>query len=403
MNMNTIASLLHDDTTVIGGAPTQTNASTIHTYEPARTLDELLTSASMYVLTHDRQHYDPMFKIAEDWAIEYGAVFGGDVGALLATTHTMNKDTYVWDLYVDDTWQSAKALADRLAQVNTPHVDKSLLVLTTSIPNREMEITCGRDMFRIFALDRYRGVKLIEVMKPPTVTGFFGGTVMIMPKIFNDIDRLQLLYNPAHFKKWPVVVHGGMQPQYNKVALAKLVREDPRVITIGDYAHGDKGRLAIICDMDDDEIKQLIQQGLTSHAISIVSFATCLPGDFQLRKRTVYMRSDDGQVAICDVFNSTAYELVPFVIHNGTKIGAPLVLARFALIEQWLCQLISATTGANLTQRIAELNRQYELTAATTDPLQTTNFLGVNISAQTVKKKIIKVSKRAPPYYPVTT
>lgn len=375
------------------------------------TLDELIAKASEYVLTHDRKRFDPFFKAAEAWAVETGAVFGGDVGKHLAHTCTMTKDTYVWDLYVDSTWQNAKKLCDMLARCDTKHVNKDTLALHTSIPNREMRITVdSRTLFNIFALDRYRGAKLVEVMKPPTVTGFFGADVFIMPKLFNDIDTLQLQYNPAHFKKWPALRNGGAKhhkqhKQALHVEFAKYIREDPRVVVVGDYAYAEHGRLQILIDAPDDELKSLVRHALLSeHAridssVSIVSFATCLP-DFQLRKRVVYLTENGQQRALMDVFNSTEYELIPYEIHNGYKIGAPLVLARFALIEVWLCQLIEATTGAMLAQRRVELMAIYDRAYSAAGPLQTTNFIGVNVSAAAVKKKIVREQRRVPSYFP---
>jgi hypothetical protein len=373
----------------------------------APTLDELITIASEYVLTHDRKRFDPFFAAAEAWAVETGAVFGGDIGKHLAVDNKMTKDTYVWDLYVDSTWQNAKKLCDKLAQCETKHVNKDTLALHTSIPNREMRITVdARTLFNIFALDRYRGAKLVEVMKPPTVTGFFGASVMIMPKLFNDIDTLQLRYNPAHFKKWPTLRTGGAKQRNinHHVEFAKYIREDPRVVVIGDYAYAERGRLQILIDASDDELKSLVKHALQADdsraAVSIVSFATCLP-DFQLRKRVVYLTENGHQKALMDVFNSPEYELVPFVTHTVYKIGHPLVIARFALIEVWLCQLIEATTGSNLAQRRVELMSIYDRAISEVPrSLQTTDFMGVNVSAAAVKKKIIREQRRVPSYFP---
>lgn len=371
----------------------------------APTLDELIATASEYVLTHDRKRFDPFFAAAEAWAVETGAVFGGDIGLYMAHDNKMTKDTYVWDLYVDSTWQNAKKLCDKLAQCETKHINKDTLALHTSIPNREMRITVdARTLFNIFALDRYRGAKLVEVMKPPTVTGFFGASVMIMPKLFNDIDTLQLRYNPAHFKKWPTLRTGGAKPYNNHhVEFAKYIREDPRVVTIGDYAYAERGRLQILIDASDDELKSLVKHALydnTRAAVSIVSFATCLP-DFQLRKRVVYLTENGQQKALMDVFNSPEYELVPYITHTSYKIGHPLVIARFALIEVWLCQLIEATTGANLAQRRVELMSHYDRAISEVPlHLQTTDFMGVNVSAAAVKKKIIREQRRVPSYFP---
>lgn len=392
-------------------------------------MDALIATASTYVLEHDRRRFDKLFECAEKWAVETGAVFGGEVGKYLArvgaitpNTNTMTKDTYQWHLHVDNTWQNAKQLCDLIAQVRAPHVDMSTVVLETSIPNREMKIRVEtRELFIIFSLDRYRGAKLIEIMKPPKVMGFFGNEVMIMPPLFNQIDSLQTLYNPANFKLWPSVVLSEIGEKLgganvDKVAFAKYIRRDPRVITIGDYTAQESGRLQLLADLDDDELKLLAYNGLgyqkakrgdtAPDSIQIISFATCLP-DFQLRKRAIYYSHDNTQQHLCDVFNSPEYELVPFYYKGEYKYGHVLVVARFALIEYWICQLIEATTGSNLEQRRKELTALYKANihawnADPTLPLDSESFLGVNISAQTTKRKIIRNQKHMPPYYPTS-
>jgi hypothetical protein len=424
-----IVELLADDATmdandeVVNDAVVNDKVAGAIQHTEHQTMDDLIAQASAYVLEHDRGRFNALFECAEKWAIDTGAVFGGDVGKFLANSndHAMTKDTYMWQLHVDNTWQNAKMLCDQLAQVKAPHVDMETLALETQIPNREMTIRVeARDLFKIFALDRYRGAKLIEIMKPPTTKGFFGGEVMIMPPLFNQIDALQTLYNPANFKLWPQfqladignTKLGGAE-RVDRVQFAKYIRADPRVITVGDYTAQESGRLQLLADLDDDELKLLAYNGLgfqkakrgdtAPDQINIISFATCLP-DFQLRKRAVYYTVGDSQQHLCDVFNSPEYELVPFYHEGKYKYGHALVVARFALIEYWICQLIEATSGSNLEQRRKELMQLYEnnITKVGTIPLESESYLGVNISAQTMKKKLIRTQKRMPPYYPTS-
>jgi hypothetical protein len=118
--------------------------------------------------------------------------------------------------------------------------------------------------------------------------------------------------------------------------------------------------------------------------------------DFQLVKHTIF-RAD---TAICDVFNSPTYELIP--VRDGKPTG--WVLMRFYALELMTLEIISAIQGgATHTARIAQIRdimadiRQHALG----EPFQLDGYVGVCLNDTVQRKKIVISQDRIPHYYPV--
>jgi hypothetical protein len=101
-------------------------------------------------------------------------------------------------------------------------------------------------------------------------------------------------------------------------------------------------------------------------------FDLSIPGDFLLKKFTIYITIDDKEQAICDVYTSTSYEIVPYIDNTLSdnesnkstdksspdksnsdlllRYGSYWVILRFLFIEIWTLLLIKGLkVGENTT------------------------------------------------------
>jgi hypothetical protein len=77
-----------------------------------------------------------------------------------------------------------------------------------------------------------------------------------------------------------------------------------------------------------------------------------VPGTPELRRLTVYRERGPAREKVLVVYDAGARELVPFVARADTRVGAPFVLLRFALVELWAVR-VRALHGAADEERSA--------------------------------------------------
>ena len=141
-------------------------------------------------------------------------------------------------------------------------------------------------------------------------------------------------------------------------------------------------------------------------SIIYVKYPVCLPTDFQIAKYTIYIQREGGQDSVADLYNSPAYELIPFRMKNNMKYGNPYVVLRFRFIELWILKLIAnidknsqnflAAKMKDLINTI-EVVRNYILEADPAELFQLEDYVGVYRDEDVVKKKSLQ---RFPLYYP---
>ena len=472
----------------------------------------LFPEAEKFVMDNDRHLYDPFFEAAEKFCIKGGILIGGRTGIDLLIGAPLTKDGYFWELYTDNAFETAKEFATMLSQVKSPHIPARTVALRTDIKHREFTILVNANyLFKIYSMDRYRGVKLIEVMKPPTATGYFGGSVSVIPDEIQLIDIYRTLYSPSRMKNWErdlateAVIYAGVRARekhivvggaiFNRskcdeILLQKLFKvrpkkssssasshrpsstpsptssstpssphtPPPQYILIGDYAahlwlmhqgHKSKGgqRLQFISA---DPIEALISKvekiiihdknaarkiGAPFEAkVSSVKFNLNVPSDFQITKHTLYVNFQNEQIPIADVFNSTEYEAIPYILAPGGdtivdtgdeivqlnetsvlySVGNPFVILKFIFIDIWIIRLLVGMSQSGkqefFQERILSLMlwadeiRKKTLELIQRDPLsvfQLSNYAGVSINETVAKKKFIKeIGDRFRIFYP---
>lgn len=403
-------------------------------------LSDIEKTASEYILSMDRSIFIPYFSAAEQFIHDTNALLGGSVGLDLLLGNKLSIDSFSWDIYFEskEPYNYAKKFADTLATIASESKLNHYIVLNTSIKNAEFSVYIDtRMVFKLVALSPYRNVSLIKLLNPPTVKSYFSGVnILVAPEDAQLIDMLQLLYNPGKCDDWPKLLEneqflyekyklrtGGAEHngQYSSIAESLLVYiRESKSILIGSYAIDAlridaelSDRIQFITHQNISEVTDGISK-ILGKPCKYVRFNVNLMTDFRLIKHTIYI-DGKSQIPICDVFNSSSYELIPTwgehnIAYNDILIGNPYVIQRFLYIDIWLLKLIAGVSMSNMNKKIQEIYqcvsaiRGYISKVFKTDPknlFQIDNYIGVYIDPIIAKKNLIKdIGYHAKPYYP---
>jgi len=162
-------------------------------------------------------------------------------------------------------------------------------------------------------------------------------------------------------------------------------------------------RMQIITSMAPEFILSTLKTLLNTQLHSITHIVN-LPQDFQLSKYTIYAITNRGYfIPIVDIFNSTTYELIPYTLQGGIKLGNITVLMRFKLIDMWSQHIISGfKKNEFLQQLMARIETQililrekfYELLFANPENIfQLSNYSG-KYQDEIISKRIIREDQK---------
>lgn len=427
-------------------------------YSQISIVKKIEPDAEKFILDNDRMLYLPFFECAEKYCAENSVLIGGKVGLDLVIGRAFTKDSFAWDLYCDDTFNIAKGLADALFRVNSPHVPSATVALSTDIRHKEFTLRINaRHMFKIYALDRYRGIKLADLMGPAVRDGYFTKTpIKLISEEMQLIEVYRNLYSPKKLSQWmdklsaeeklynlisdtlgakSVGSISGAGERLNKheaeeQILRKIIASSNRVL-IGDHALkalglGVPSRLQFITHENINEVTKSIERVLQNSSrklrisnikVTHIRYPLNIPSDFQISKHTIYINGGRDHVPIVDVFNSSAFEMIPWWAgsgnYSGIKVGNPWVLLRFLFIDIWVLRLILNIGTDNpdfIKSRIkaivanADKVRTLALECVADRPetiFQINNYAGNYIDEDVARKKMIKeIGDRFAPYYP---
>lgn len=104
-------------------------------------------------------------------------------------------------------------------------------------------------------------------------------------------------------------------------------------------------KVQIISDIEPDALQEKLENILRDITPLKLSFKTeeiGIPTDMQIRKTTYYFDFKGQRVPLLDAFNSTTYEMIPYLTFGDKKIkvGNPYVLSRFFLIDRWILAVL---------------------------------------------------------------
>ena len=325
-------------------------------YASLDVVDKLRPEAEKFVLENDRMLFAPFFVAAEKFFVDNNVVVGGKIGIDLLTNLPITKDSFVWDVYTDNTFATAKELANALSKVESSHIPARTVALQTSIKHHEFIIYVNtRLLFKIYSMAKYRGLQLISVMGPVKRKGYFSDVILnVIPEEIQLINIYRTLYSPSKSKFWShdveteKIIYGQVRdsieekateitggarfnrPACDQILIHKIIASSSNVL-IGDYALSlieEKGisvnpsRIQFISDVPIEDLVSQIEKVLSSDKnaarkigidrvkISSVKYDIHIPSDFQITKHTLYVGQN--QIPIADVFNSTAYEMIPY-------------------------------------------------------------------------------------------
>ena len=414
-------------------------------YDKVNILSNLLPAAEDYVLKNDRMTFSKYFIAAEEYCITNNILLGGKVGLDLLVNIPLHKDSFMWELYCEDTYNNTLGLTNVLYEVEG--AASRTVSMQTNIKHKEFTINIsGRILFKVYSMDRYRQIPLIKLMGPAVRFGYFTGKEMkLISEEMQLIDIYRSLYSPGKVDLWKqymdyedkiynlikenltekstveLTKEGGAEKitkDFIEELLFSSIIKDQHTVLIGDYAmnylnlEDSPSRIQIITDKSIDEINSIISKTLNKIVVKSVAYNLNLPNDFQITKHTIYLVTNE-QVPVMDVFNCSSYELIPYKKINKIKIANPWVILRFKFIDLWVLKII-LNLGTDNPEYIksrskniiysADKLRNFIINKIKDDPFylfQLDNYNGIYTNETVQKKKLIKaIGHRFPIYYP---
>jgi hypothetical protein len=164
----------------------------------------LLLGAEKYVLENERMLYQPFFETAERFISANGGVIGGNVGADMLIGAPITHGSFMWDIYIDNPYEMSKQLTDAIFATKSHLVPSKTAEMRTVLKHAEFAISVNaRTLFNVFALDKYRGVKLAEIMNPVVRSGYFTSLpIKCIPEYMQLAEIYHVLYSPAKSRLW---------------------------------------------------------------------------------------------------------------------------------------------------------------------------------------------------------
>lgn len=388
-------------------------------YETVDVVAALTPAAEVFAIDNDRQLYKPFFEIAEEFCIRHEVLIGGQVGINLLIGAPITKDSWIWNLYCENAYVRSKQLTDALAAAYSPHIPANTAAMVTNLRQREFTISVSaRILFKVYAIDRHNQRTLRDLLAArQTPLGYFGGTVGCVGALMQLIDTYRTLYSISKVSQWPAAI--AAEPLLWKLLdLTEAARGNATRTLAGDNERGPTAKYArialaaassavivaddgkpIIISEDAERTSQSIVRALTRKGLraSGVSYQLYIPNDFRILKHTVYVKNGDRPTAICDVYNSAQYELIPYTFDGPKRVASLWVKMRFLCIDAWISLIITgkhrldsaaARVRATLHEDPASIWRTHE-------------YLGVYTDEAVARKKFIAASgERFATYYP---
>jgi hypothetical protein len=314
--------------------------------------EEQIQNAKKFI-AQDRQMFWPIYKtILEFIKSEQLKVSSPDC---IVCSELPNQ----FKIYSSTALTTANNLANKLFE------HSEIVYMKTVIPYEEFEISVlGRTIVKVFNYPKLKFIKTDEIFTsvPVTIDNY---KLEALDPYIELIEIYHRLYMPFP-DNWDenlkieeslyklLVSGGGVEHKNERTELLKTVRyaifdsleHEDLGILIGHWAYHDlvktKNKLEyekiqLITSLEPDVVVEKIENILRDVTPLKLSFKTdevYIPYDMNIRRTTYYFEFKNTKIALMDTFNSTSYEIVPFVLTDRkVKIGNPYVLCRFFLID----------------------------------------------------------------------
>jgi hypothetical protein len=389
-------------------------------------ITELINNAEEFIMLNDRLLYKPFFEKIESFCVANNVIFGGRIGVNNLLNRSLTREDFLWELYSPNIHAVSKRLIMELYNTRSPHIPVETLALETVIKHKELVINImGRSIARLYGIAYHKGKDLLEIISPVyTKAHYIDQQVQCFPPEIQLIETYHILYNPAKVSMWKYEFanesdlfkllkledcpkKGSIKP--NNI-MQKLIDHCDAII-IGDYAVNKllglmkpNPRLQVITSSDPSTVIDLIKPLIDAPTLKYVKHDVHIPVDFQLIKYSIYSEENGTNNHILDMFNSTSFELVPYLDGN---IANPWVILRFLFIELWVLKMIMSTKNQSdkceifrkyTTNTAKELRLYIEKNPSSVFSLN--DYKGVYIKESVSKKKLVMIQGMLPVYYP---
>jgi hypothetical protein len=327
----------------------------------------------------------------------------------------------VYKVYGTYIFFHANELANRLAEL-TPYVR-----LNTVVRNKEFVLVIdAANMVTMFNIDP----NFAKIIAP---IGSTGGLPLVPPEV-ELVDVYHRLYLPNLCKTWPALreyekaqwtlfmgqrsaiverdVRGGLSNEHLEVVTMWLKSLEEYVIVgalgsrmMSGSTEPVSGAIQLIVPNPKLAIASLKKYlSKFGHGAAMVTkkYELNLPTDYRIKKYVISVVIKGSTYYVANFFNSAAYELVPYILHDGYKVGALTVLMRFLFIDLWFMRILRffdmmsiAEYKKNIQTTFASIDHAHSLwsdSSACDRPL----YVGTYVDESISKKQVDTIY----PYYP---
>jgi hypothetical protein len=361
-----------------------------------------------------QSQYFPIYNIIEKYVKEHSLILS-NAETLIKKEKTSLRSFVI---YGNKIFKHANNISNQIAEL-TPYV-----LLYTNKKNEDFSLTInGTPVIQFFNVH----TKIINAIQPVRIDG-----ISMYPPELELISVYHKLYNPAHFDEWDKYhgleldlralliarksTIGGRLSNENSVnksspmhnigndLILTWIRSRIDCVLIGtvavnimmDEPHGDN-KIQVITNTQLSKIAaefgNLIFQ-YSGHRTTEKTHNINISADPRLQKTTITVtinhRGKKQCVHLIDIFNTAAYELVPYTTYNDIDIAYPAVLRMYQLVDLWSLRILFVLNFLNensLKHKINDIFRQL----VRIDKIKPSNYvrevyLGTNLDVVRFKK-----------------
>ena len=185
-------------------------------------IEPILAEAQKFIVVNSRKAFDPYYAIVEDFSLREGLPHHGNIGITLACKESRPLNV-VYELYSDTPYKTALDLTNELFALQGPlHV-----YMRTDIKHMEMTILIDTiEAVKIYRMDRFASIKLIDIVDTERVPGFFGGEVIVFSPLIYLMTIYRYLYSPVRFTQDPKLLERAEILRRNLFSMDKVGSND---------------------------------------------------------------------------------------------------------------------------------------------------------------------------------
>ena len=382
----------------------------------------------------ERLKYEKAYKIIDKYLLENNMIINNP--NLLTRTESIDDFQYL--VYSREGFPKCNNLVNLLTK-KTPYLWK----LRTVFGNHTYHIYLDTRLILVCKeLKLPESVKIIEPLKRNSHTT--GKPVWVMSPEMMLLDVYRQLYSPASAGSWEDlvkkedklfeiltsrkkdIVGGKISKRLRDDLEKRLLRYigDSNHILIGEHACKHLIDSEVITpvievlarDLNVDELKNVIHE-IISDPVIRYDRELQIVEDFRLMRTTIKVGTQDDSIEVMYIYNSPVYDLVPFSIIDGIRVGNPFVVMRFLLINIWIVRWLRERGSINQAFATRKVSHQIGLVLKIRKALgdislsseggklglfQRKNYLGCYLSDQlALKLQALDSDRRYPDYVPL--